>query len=523
MGMVMYAGVDYEAILRSAEQEADVVIWDGGNNDFPFFAPDLLIVVADPLRPGHELLYHPGETNLRMADVVVINKVDSAEAHNVEQVVENVTAVNPMATIVFAKSPPTLDFGPGAPWQARARRRRRPDADPRRDAVRRRSGRRPQRRRRQDRRPAALRGRLAEGRLRQVAAADERPAGDGLLRRAAARAGADDQRRRLRRRRHRHADRPDAADRRRAIRSATRATSSRRSVRRRSPTCSSRSSPRRRRRTPRRSWPGDGDEHDDPTNGVWAPRAPTPPTPLHAHRRSRHPQSCASLLDPAAAMKAIALAWLGRARGRVDRLHLREAFDANARLVRRGDRPPRRDADRALAAGAAARPRRVDRRHRPSLSGYVVGDRHPHVRAGDGRRACALGDGPGRERPVRRAPPVPGARRPAHDRRGVRRCRRSPAGLRRRRRRQRRPLAAGGRRAPRSRRDDRVPARRMRPTSGSSPRRDVSRGARAPSSPSCTTLRGRRQAPTPSTPTSGRRWARRASARRAPTRSRRSR
>jgi predicted GTPase len=112
MGMIMYAGVDYEQILRSAEQEADVVVWDGGNNDFPFFAPDLLIVVADPLRPGHELLYHPGETNLRMADVVVINKVDSAEAHNVEQVVENVEAVNPMATLVFAKSPPVLDYGP---------------------------------------------------------------------------------------------------------------------------------------------------------------------------------------------------------------------------------------------------------------------------------------------------------------------------------------------------------------------------------------------------------------------------
>jgi predicted GTPase len=112
MGMVMYAGVDYEAILRQAEQEADVVIWDGGNNDFPFFAPDLLIVVADPLRPGHELLYHPGEVNLRMADVVVINKVDSAEAHNVEQVVENVESVNPMATVVFAKSPPKLDYGP---------------------------------------------------------------------------------------------------------------------------------------------------------------------------------------------------------------------------------------------------------------------------------------------------------------------------------------------------------------------------------------------------------------------------
>ena len=112
MGMVMYAGVDYEAILRQAEEEADVVVWDGGNNDFPFFAPDLLIVVADPLRPGHELRYHPGELNLRLADVVVINKVDTAEAHNVEQVVQNVDAVNPMATLVFAKSPPKLDYGP---------------------------------------------------------------------------------------------------------------------------------------------------------------------------------------------------------------------------------------------------------------------------------------------------------------------------------------------------------------------------------------------------------------------------
>jgi predicted GTPase len=112
MGMIMYAGVDYEAILRSAEKEADVVIWDGGNNDFPFFAPDLLIVVVDPLRPGHELRYHPGETNLRMADVVVINKVDSAAAHDVEHVVENIEAMNPMATVLFANSPPKLDPGP---------------------------------------------------------------------------------------------------------------------------------------------------------------------------------------------------------------------------------------------------------------------------------------------------------------------------------------------------------------------------------------------------------------------------
>src|SRR4029079_17338314 len=105
MGMVMYAGVDYEQILRRAEEEADVVIWDGGNNDFPFFAPDLLIVVADALRPGHELRYHPGETNLRMADVVVIKKVDSAEARNVEQVLENIEEANPMATVIFARSP----------------------------------------------------------------------------------------------------------------------------------------------------------------------------------------------------------------------------------------------------------------------------------------------------------------------------------------------------------------------------------------------------------------------------------
>jgi predicted GTPase len=112
LGMVMYAGVDYEAILRRAEQEADVIVWDGGNNDLPFFRPDLLIVVADPLRPGHELGYHPGETNLRLADVVVVNKVDTAAAHDVEAVVESVQSVNPLAQLVFAASPPVLDAGP---------------------------------------------------------------------------------------------------------------------------------------------------------------------------------------------------------------------------------------------------------------------------------------------------------------------------------------------------------------------------------------------------------------------------
>lgn len=112
MGMVMYAGVDYEAILRQAEAEADVVIWDGGNNDFSFFAPDLLITVADPLRPGHELAYYPGEANLRMADVVVVNKVDTADLQSVARVVADVHAANPTATVVKAASPVTLRDGP---------------------------------------------------------------------------------------------------------------------------------------------------------------------------------------------------------------------------------------------------------------------------------------------------------------------------------------------------------------------------------------------------------------------------
>jgi predicted GTPase len=112
LGMVMYAGVDYAGILAQAEEEADAVIWDGGNNDFSFFAPDLTVTVADPLRAGHELTYHPGETNVRMADVVVINKIDSATAAEVERVVEDVRAVNPDAQLVFAESPVTLGPGP---------------------------------------------------------------------------------------------------------------------------------------------------------------------------------------------------------------------------------------------------------------------------------------------------------------------------------------------------------------------------------------------------------------------------
>ncbi len=112
MGMVMYAGVDYEQILRQAEAECDVVIWDGGNNDFPFFVPDLQITVVDPLRPGHELTYYPGETCLLRADVVVVNKIDSAAPADIAQVLANVKTFNPRARIVEAASPVTLGEGP---------------------------------------------------------------------------------------------------------------------------------------------------------------------------------------------------------------------------------------------------------------------------------------------------------------------------------------------------------------------------------------------------------------------------
>lgn len=104
-GTVVYAGVDYEKILRQAESEADIVLWDGGNNDFPFFKPDMLIVVADPHRPGHELTYYPGETNLRMADVIVINKIDTASEQDVNLVRSNVRVANPTATVIEAASP----------------------------------------------------------------------------------------------------------------------------------------------------------------------------------------------------------------------------------------------------------------------------------------------------------------------------------------------------------------------------------------------------------------------------------
>lgn len=108
-GNVVYAGVDYGKILERAQEEADVIVWDGGNNDLPFYRSDLHIVLADPLRPGHEKRYHPGETNVRMADVVVINKVDTASEEDAETVEANVRELNPGAAIVRAASPITIE------------------------------------------------------------------------------------------------------------------------------------------------------------------------------------------------------------------------------------------------------------------------------------------------------------------------------------------------------------------------------------------------------------------------------
>jgi predicted GTPase len=110
-GNLVFAGVDYEAILRAAESEADVILWDGGNNDTPFVRPDLHLTVLDPHRPGHELRYHPGETNLRLADVCVVNKVDTASEEGVEAVLASIRTNNPAARIVLAASPFAIEEG----------------------------------------------------------------------------------------------------------------------------------------------------------------------------------------------------------------------------------------------------------------------------------------------------------------------------------------------------------------------------------------------------------------------------
>jgi len=111
MGGVIFAGVDYEKILREAEKEAEVIIWDGGNNDFSFYKPDLLITIADPHRPGHEISYYPGEMNVRAADIVIINKINTADKKDIETVRENVKKINPTAQIIDGISSVTADDG----------------------------------------------------------------------------------------------------------------------------------------------------------------------------------------------------------------------------------------------------------------------------------------------------------------------------------------------------------------------------------------------------------------------------
>lgn len=108
-GFVVYAGVDYQQILKQAEEEADILLWDGGNNDLPFFRPDVHITLVDPHRPGNETAYHPGETNLRMANIVVINKIETCNPENLEKVRENIRSINPEAVVVDAASPIFVD------------------------------------------------------------------------------------------------------------------------------------------------------------------------------------------------------------------------------------------------------------------------------------------------------------------------------------------------------------------------------------------------------------------------------
>jgi predicted GTPase len=110
-GLIVYAGIDYGEILEMAQDDADVLLWDGGNNDVPFYEPDVHITVADPLRVGHETTYHPGETNLRMADIVVINKVDSAKPEDLEVLKKTISELNPQADMVEANSPITVEDG----------------------------------------------------------------------------------------------------------------------------------------------------------------------------------------------------------------------------------------------------------------------------------------------------------------------------------------------------------------------------------------------------------------------------
>ena len=184
-GTIIYAGVDYEAILRQAEKEADVIVWDGGNNDMSFYKPDLTITVVDPHRPGHERSYYPGATNVRLADVIVVNKVDSAregESWNRSSRMSARSMRRP--TIVQAASPITVDDPRCDQGEQRACDRGRPDADARRDDLRCRDDRGQEVRRRGDHRSPSVCGRDDRGHVREVPEHRGAPSGHGVRRQA---------------------------------------------------------------------------------------------------------------------------------------------------------------------------------------------------------------------------------------------------------------------------------------------------------------------------------------------------
>ena len=210
-GTVIYAGVDYGDILAQAQAECDVLLWDGGNNDLPFYRPTVWIALVDPLRAGHELTYHPGETNLRAADVIVINKMDSATPEQIAQLEATIASTNPSATVVRADSRVSADDEGMHRRQARPRRRGRTHPDPRRDEDRCRGGGRAAVRGGRDRRSAAVGDGFDRRHLREVRRRCRAPR-HGLQRRAAVGDGEDHRCRRRRSRDHRHADRPAPGD-----------------------------------------------------------------------------------------------------------------------------------------------------------------------------------------------------------------------------------------------------------------------------------------------------------------------
>ena len=181
MGLSVFAGVDYEQILRAAEKDCDVILWDGGNNDYPFLRADLSLVVTDALRPGHEVAYYPGETNLRSADIVVINKADGADRSSVETIRRNVERLNPSAAIVESTLEVTVDDPQQIAGALRSGGRRRPHVDARRHALRGRIALRTAGRRSRDHRSAPVRRRHNCRRVPRLLAYRESAAGTGIL------------------------------------------------------------------------------------------------------------------------------------------------------------------------------------------------------------------------------------------------------------------------------------------------------------------------------------------------------